>query len=266
MVESLSELNKLCQKPDYKTKGNWYVRTILRDAALPVTRLLLHTPITANQVTLISLAVALFGMFILMFPGPAAFFLGAFLLQLWYYLDHVDGQIARYRKTASLTGRFLDFLTHHIVHPALFFALGFYCSVVSELGIFALWGFLSALAIFVFNVMHDVKYKTFFEKLEQEGGTIQPKVKSAPASGKEPASFLRRVFSFMHKLCEIHVMMNILTFAAVLQLFWQAVDLRFFLFIVYGILSPSILVLKLAYILKTKKIDQEYSEIFNASV
>ena len=266
MVEPLSELNKLCQKPDYKTKGNWYVRTILRDAALPLTRLLLHTPITANQVTLISLVVALFGMFVLAFPSPAAFFFGALLLQLWYYLDHVDGQIARYRKTASLTGRFLDFLTHHIVHPVLFFSLGLYCFLASYLIIFVVWGFLSALAIFVFNVMHDAKYKTFFEKLEQEGGAIQPKGKSAQAPGKEPVSFARRVFSFLHKLCEIHVMMNILTLAAVFQLFWQAVDFRFLLFILYGILSPSILVLKLGYTLKTKKIDQEYNEIFNAPV
>ena len=104
-MESLKELNVICQKPDYKTKGNWYVRTILRDAALPVTWLLLHTKITADQVTLASLAVALLGMIALALPGTGWFVAGVLLLQLWYYLDHVDGQIARYRKTVSLTGR-----------------------------------------------------------------------------------------------------------------------------------------------------------------
>ena len=38
------------------------------------------------------------------------------LLQLWYLLDHVDGQLARLRGTASLDGVQLDFLMHHTVN------------------------------------------------------------------------------------------------------------------------------------------------------
>ncbi len=268
MVESLAELNKICQKPDYKTKGNWYVRTILRDAALPTTWLLLHTQVTADQVTLISLAVSFVGMIFLSLPGTGTFLTGVVLLQIWYYLDHVDGQIARYRKTDCLTGRFLDFLTHHIVHTALFFALGFYCYAATESIFFVVWGFLSALAILVFNVMHDVKYKTFFEKLQRAGGdvTFKRRGDSPPANLIGAVPLPKRLFSLAHKICEIHVMMNILTLAAFFQIFAGAIDLRFLLFLVYGVLTPLIMILKLGFILKTQKIDQEYRETFDAPV
>ncbi|MFH1800858.1 MAG: CDP-alcohol phosphatidyltransferase family protein [Candidatus Omnitrophota bacterium] len=264
MIESLKELNRICQKPDYKTQGNWYVRTILRDAALPMTWLLLHTGVTANQVTLTSLAVSLAGMIFLSIPGTSAFLAGVVLLQLWYYLDHVDGQIARYRKTDCLTGRFLDFLTHHIVHTALFFALGFHVFQVTGSALFALWGFVNSLAILVFNIAHDVKYKTFFEAIAKQRTvtlTIQEETGSCKVSG-EPASLKRRLFSLAHKLCEIHVMMNILTLGAVVQIFVSVFDIRTVLFLIYGFLAPAISIIKVAYILKTRKIDHEYREIF----
>lgn len=266
MVESFRELNQLCQKPDYKTKGNWYVRAVLREAALPATWLLLHTPVTANQVTLISLLAALLGMFFLAVPGEAAFLTGALLLQFWYYLDHVDGQIARYRKTASLTGRFLDFLTHHIVHATLFFALGFYCYGVTASAAFIVWGFFSALAILAFNSIHDLKYKTFFEKLQQNGGVIRKQRDAFRKASKGTAPLAKRFFSFAHKCCEIHVMMNILTLGALIQLVFSTIDPRFFLFWVYGLVAPGIAVAKIAYILKVRKIDVDYQAVIDEKI
>ncbi len=262
MVESLKELNKICQKPDYKTKGNWYVRTILRDAALPATWLLLHTRVTADQVTLASLAVSFVGMIFLAVPGTGAFLTGVVLLQFWYYLDHVDGQIARYRKTDCLTGRFLDFLTHHMVHTTLFFALGFYVFQVTGSVLFILWGFASALAILVFNVAHDVKYKTFFEAIAKQRTvtlTVREEDGSCKTSG-EPASVKRRLFSLAHKLCEIHVMMNVLTLGAIAQILLNVIDVRTVLFLIYGLLAPAISIIKVVYILKTQQIDHEYQE------
>ncbi len=256
MVESIKALNEICQKPDYKTKGNWYVRTILRDAALPMTWLLLHTKISADQVTLISLAVALVGMVALAMPGNGWFVAGVLLLQLWYYLDHVDGQIARYRKTDCLTGRFLDFMTHHIVHVSLLFAMGFYGFEVTGRIAFILWGFISAMAILVFNLSQDVKCKTFYEKIERQAVVVIQKRPVEAASRK--TSLPKKTFSFLHKLCEIHVMMNLLTLLAVLQPWMGAADLRFCFLFFFGVLCPLIMVFKLSYILMRRKIDEDY--------
>ena len=100
------------------------VRNILRDAALPITWLCLHTQITANQVTLISLVIALIGVSSFALSSNASFLIGSVLLQVWYLLDHVDGQIARYRNTSCLSGRFFDYVTHHLIHGAIPFSFG----------------------------------------------------------------------------------------------------------------------------------------------
>src|SRR3989338_3961306 len=109
MVESLKELNNICQKPRYKEVGNWMVRNILRDAALPITWALLHTPVTANQVTLASLGIGLFGILLMAFVGKGWFLLGALLLQAWYLLDHVDGRNTPHPPTTPLPRRFFFF-------------------------------------------------------------------------------------------------------------------------------------------------------------
>ncbi|OQA26823.1 MAG: CDP-alcohol phosphatidyltransferase [Chloroflexi bacterium ADurb.Bin344] len=256
MVESIRELNKICQKPNYRTVGNWYVRNILRDAALPMTWLLLHTGVSANQVTFFSFLVASLGGLSYVIPGAGPFLVSALLLQFWYYLDHVDGQIARYRKTASMTGRFLDFMTHHLVHLILFFALGYYAYKALAREIFLLWGSVSSLAILAFNLIHDVKYKTFYERCCRDGAVIK---KSSQGSKKteQPKSFWRKAFSLAHKSCEIHVMINVLAGAALLQ-FVTVWDLRVLLFFYYGTVAPVVFGVKFFYIICSQAIDTEY--------
>ena len=53
------------------------------------------------------------------------FVVGVVLAQLGFWLDHVDGQVARWRGTSSLDGVYLDYLMHHAANLALGFALGY---------------------------------------------------------------------------------------------------------------------------------------------
>jgi phosphatidylglycerophosphate synthase len=262
MVASLKELNQICQKPRYKEAGNWYVRNILRDAALPVTWLLLHTKISANGVTTISLAVALLGAAFFAFPSKGAFLAGALLLQLWYLLDHVDGQIARYRKSASLSGRFYDFLTHHIIHGVILFGLGFHLFRLSGQVLFLVWAFIACISMMIFNLLNDTKYKTFFEKIQStEKWTVL--ADNGGEQRKETKSLTRRVFSFLHKSAEIHVSMNVLTLAAFFEVFFALpLDLRGLLFVYYGLTAPFIAVTKASYLILTRKIDEEFNATF----
>lgn len=269
MVESLKELNQLCQKPRYKEVGNWMVRHILRDAALPITWLLLHTSVTANQVTLVSLGIGLFGIFLMAFVSKGSFLLGAILLQVWYLLDHVDGQIARYRGTACLTGRFFDFLTHHVIHGVLFFALGFYAFQAAGSLFFVVWGFVMSVAMMMFNLFNDTKYKTFFEKINNletvkilKKETEEESMPEAP-SVRGQADIFKRAFSFCHKISEIHVLMNILTFAALFQVFAaSSADFRLLLFGIYGLVVPAMACVKAVYLIANRKIDEDFERTF----
>ena len=51
--------------------------------------------------------------------------LGVALAHLAFWLDHVDGQVARWRGTASLDGVYLDYLMHHAANLGLGFGLGY---------------------------------------------------------------------------------------------------------------------------------------------
>lgn len=264
MVESLQGLNRICQKPRYREVGNWMVRYILRDAALPITWLLLHTPVSANQVTTAALAVGLLGVGLLSFPSSLYFLTGTLCLQFWYLLDHVDGQIARYRKTATLSGRFYDFLMHHLIHGTLFFALGWHAYVKTGQVIFIFFGFVTTLAAMVFNFSYDIQYKTFFEQLmtlksvrkndDRLGDTAAPaRTRSLPA----------RLFSFLHKLIEMHVAMNLLTFTAILEIvFWKNISLRLILFGIYAATIPLVTVTKVVFWIHTGRIDREFRRLF----
>lgn len=266
MVESLKELNSICQKSRYKQVGNWMVRHILRDAALPITWLLLHTPVTANQVTLFSLLLGLAGTVLFAFPSNHFFLTGCVFLQLWYLLDHVDGQIARYRKSASLTGRFFDFLMHHLIHAPVFFSLGFYAFRVTGFIFLIVWGFITSLSVILLNMMNDIRCKAFFEALtEKEAFYV---IKSPEATSKttqnRTKSFGQQVISHLHKLVEIHVLMNILTGLAVLNT-WLGLgnpDLRFYAFLFYGSATPFLTITKISYWIQRKKIDADFEHTF----
>lgn len=268
MVEPLKELNQKCQKPRYKEVGNWMVRNLLREAALPMTWLLLHTPVTANQVTLASIFVGVSGISLFTFHSPACFLAGALLLQFWYYLDHVDGQIARYRGTACLSGRFFDFVTHHLIHGIVLFGLGLYAYLETGHLVFVIWGFAGSLSTMMFNLIPDTQYKTYFEKILslKKIGLKQAQTAGTPAV-KEKAQGIRRIFSLLHKSHEIHVMMNVLTAASILQLMprFASVNFRIVLFIFYGLAAPLLAVAKTAYLIRSRKIDEEFESTFTVT-
>lgn len=86
----------------------------------PLTRLLLKTPLSANQVTFLSLAVGLAA-------GPffaqrqyALNLAGALLFQLYYLLDNCDGDVARLKNQQSPFGGWFDIITDAIVHTWLY--------------------------------------------------------------------------------------------------------------------------------------------------
>ncbi len=261
MVESLKELNRICQKPRYREVGNFMVRYFLRDAALPITWLLLHTNISANQVTTFALGTGLFGLLCLSFSAGSAFLSGMIFLQIWYLLDHVDGQIARYRKTVSLTGRFYDFLMHHFIHGLFFLPLGYYLySMEQSLGYLS-WAILLCIGVIFLNLLHDIKYKTFFERL-----TTLPalRIQKITPSASQPSrgNWQRKAFQLAHKLIEMHVLMNIFTAGAILEFFFfRNSSFRTILFIFYGLLIPPFVLMKIMHWIKSKKIDADYSAL-----
>ena len=95
-----------------------------RKVSRPITRWLLRTPLTPNQVTLLSCTVGIFGA-LCFFPGgywgPV---LGALLLQFSVVLDCCDGEIARVKFMESPLGDWLDIACDTVVSIAIFLGIG----------------------------------------------------------------------------------------------------------------------------------------------
>jgi len=116
----MSSIRAAASKPSPHIVDRWFARKV----SVYVTWLLLHTGISANQVTLLSLAVMLGGLACIAAGTTALLAAGACLLLLGYILDCCDGEIARCRNQASLRGEYLDALAHATTIPAMFLAAG----------------------------------------------------------------------------------------------------------------------------------------------
>jgi phosphatidylglycerophosphate synthase len=124
---SIAELRPVCQPESVlgRVSGeHWAGRLYMRHLSLYLTRMLLPTRITPNGVT-----------WLMIISGPlAAVFVGipqlwaavvAFvLIQLQLLFDCSDGEIARWRRTTSPAGVYLDRIGHFCTDAAMVAALG----------------------------------------------------------------------------------------------------------------------------------------------
>ena len=105
------------------------IAVLYRRISIYLTWLILHTPITANQVTALEVMVSSGGSLFFLFEDPLYWVLGFLVLQLSIILDCTDGEVARFRKTfthrAEQYGHIIkDISFHSFVTLGLFFIFG----------------------------------------------------------------------------------------------------------------------------------------------
>jgi phosphatidylglycerophosphate synthase len=216
----LDELARRCQKPDYRRVGNWMARRISRPAALRVTRVVARWGVSANMATLWAWAAGVAAAATLGWGSPAGWLLGAGLLQLWYLLDHVDGQLARLRGTASLDGVQLDYLMHHTINLLVPLGAGFGLFARTAEPLWMLAGLAWGVSLLVIPLQHDARYKAFIARLKCLRGRLEAvgggggRPEPTPPIPRRP---LRLAAWTARKACEIHVVMNVLSLLALVE-------------------------------------------------
>lgn len=105
---------------------------LIRQISTQVSPRLARLPITANQVTAVSLLVGLYGNWFLAQGGFRSTLIGAGLFFLCYVLDNCDGEVARIKNQTSEFGDKFDTFVDWLVHATFFAALGI--GVESETG------------------------------------------------------------------------------------------------------------------------------------
>lgn len=124
---SIAQIREVCQPPAVRGRRNsehWVADVYLRDISPHLTRLLLRTSITANQVTYLMILTGICAAAVLLIPGLVGGVLAALCGQLQMLWDCCDGEVARWRRKSSPTGVFLDRVGHYTTEGLIPIALG----------------------------------------------------------------------------------------------------------------------------------------------
>jgi phosphatidylglycerophosphate synthase len=103
-----------------KDTDGFMAKHVERPISLAISRLLAPTPVTPNQMTLISVAIGLLGAPFFLSSQAHWQTLGALLFLAHSILDGCDGELARLKFMESRWGGILDFWGDNVVHSAIF--------------------------------------------------------------------------------------------------------------------------------------------------
>lgn len=139
---AVERYRRLCQKNE--SENYLLDKYIFRKISIYFTILFIKLNISANQATFLSLLAALGSLYFLMSNTLPAMITAALLIFIYYMLDHVDGELARFyiaagRQKPSLSGRYFDLLVHRYSSNLMVFFMGF--------SVFRLFGYESAVLL-----------------------------------------------------------------------------------------------------------------------
>ena len=162
-VPSIAELRRISQQS--KTDQRWFY-VVFRQASVYLTWLLLHTPISANQMTVVSIATGIAGLLLMARPAPELAVIGCAVMFLYILLDKVDGEIARYRNTFSLHGIYLDNVGHYITSAGVVLAATFRLAPASSNGqLVWLFGSLGVIAVMLSRIEKHAPFHLFSQHI-----------------------------------------------------------------------------------------------------
>lgn len=136
-----------------KETDGFFARHLDRKISGAISRVLLKTPITPNQITLGVTVIGIGAGYLLAQPGYGPKVAGGFVFLLTSILDGCDGEVARAKKMISKLGGWLDLWGDNVVHVAVFYGLGYGLSLDSgqrlyrQLGLAACVGTLLAASL-----------------------------------------------------------------------------------------------------------------------
>ncbi|MGB2870042.1 MAG: CDP-alcohol phosphatidyltransferase family protein [Bacteroidota bacterium] len=172
---------------------------VLRPAAGLIVRLLYHTFVTPNQVTVASTVAGLFAAYAFLQGDPGSVATAGLLVTLKDLLDSADGQLARAKNLYSRNGRFLDSIGDFVAHLAIFAAIGWMLYKASgdiRAPVLAAAAFLGL----SLRVSYHVYYQAAFLHLEgqYENNRLVEGVTEEDKRGDAATLRLQRIFQFLY--------------------------------------------------------------------
>lgn len=190
---SIAELRAVCQPPGIigrRSDEHWAGRLYMRGVSVYVTRVALRWGLSADAVTLLMLFVGLAGAGLLFVAGLWPAIVAALAVQTYLLLDCVDGEVARWRKTESARGVYLDRISHYLVEGLLLIGLGWRAGAATG-GPWLAAGMGAALAVVLGRVETDLvdaaRAKAGMSAVGDTAGGVRPRL----------LALVRRAFDFV---------------------------------------------------------------------
>jgi hypothetical protein len=264
---TLAELRARVHKDRHREIGNWLARTIGRRSAVYGTWLAVRLGASAHQVTVAAMLVSAASAVAIGTGTRAGFVGGIALAHLAFWLDHVDGQVARWRRTASLDGVYLDYLMHHAIPLLQGFGLGYGLAARTGDLCWSVAGFAIGVGWLFLGLHNDCRYKAAFQRLKRESGSFRVDGGSGgrPAPpARWPRSGRGRITWPAFKVCEPHAVLLALTGLAAVALIAPSIWLPLWKAGLVGmaVLAPTLAIGRAARTVVRSGVEEEFRQWF----
>ncbi len=172
---------------------------LLRPIAGIIVWALYYTPITPNQVTIISILSGIIAALFYLKGTASGFVVAGLLVTFKDILDSADGQLARAKQLQSRTGRFLDSIGDFVVDAAIFGSIGWTLYKLNDnwLMLFlALLGFIGISLRVSYHVFYQVHYLHLQKQYQNNRITEEVQKEDLNQSGFEIT--LQRIFQIIY--------------------------------------------------------------------
>lgn len=167
-----------------KTKNDeWWSSFVTAPLAIAINYFVVDIKwLTPNLITLASFITAIVASAFILAGGTGNFIIAAALIHLSYVFDCMDGQMARYRKTSSLSGGFYDKLTDQIQVTLWFGAIG-YAAYSQSHNVLPVW--LAFTGVAFYSLRGYVKYVAIYTQMSRDGKYLEKLAKEKSDADKE---------------------------------------------------------------------------------
>lgn len=235
---TINELREICSKKD---KRPFYEVHVMREISFIFTKyIFLPLNMTANQITFLATIAGLLSSFFFMFIEIKAYFiLAALLFQLWYILDMIDGNIARYTNTNSSLGLYYDRLHHVLVESLFWIGIGvgtyFFFNNINLI----FFGVMAGFSYMLFKATISEKFRVYHEHNLRRELIKQERVLSKRSLFNLIIGLLKGVFDKSGFMFRHPFIMNIVLITSFIYLLFNLNLINFVLYF-YGITLPFI--------------------------
>ena len=205
---SIKELEDHLFKGLIKDTEGFMSRHVERRISLFISKRLVNTSVTPNQVTVISTIIGLIGAFFISLGQGLPQIFGSILFLVHSIVDGCDGEIARIKFMESRLGGVMDFWGDNIVHAAVFWAIGLEWAMRSGallplyLGAMAVAGtFLSAAIVYFTTMRKKTEGPLYTSVSESEQARRKSRlIKVADFLSRRDFIYLVVILAFLHHL------------------------------------------------------------------